>query len=341
MKKIGGITLRKLMKMELKYLAGAMAVSALAVLANLLTPMILAEAVDRYFLKTASRFPASVTGWIDAVSRGDTARALTLMAAALVTVSVLGGVFSFFRGRWQAMVGANCARTLRDDLYSHIQSLPFSYHARAETGDLIQRCTSDVETVRRFLSAQLISVVNALLTVVLSLSVLFRANAALTWYSLILVPLLFGFGFFFFRWVIRRFKQADEAEGKMSAVLQENLSGVRVVRAFGQQEREVEKFDTVSGDFRRKCLRVNNLLAIYWGGGDALTMAQQTVTLLVCVVMAIRGEISVGMLILFTGYVGQLLWPIRQLGRIWKRDDSCSASCRPASVASISPAIIA
>ena len=88
MKKIGGITLRKLMKMELKYLAGAMAVSALAVLANLLTPMILAEAVDRYFLKTASRFPASVTGWIDAVSRGYTARALTLMAAALVCLAL-------------------------------------------------------------------------------------------------------------------------------------------------------------------------------------------------------------------------------------------------------------
>ena len=107
MKKIGGITLRKLMKRDWRYLTGAMAVSALAVLTNLLTPMILAEAVDRYFLKTASRFPASVTSWIDGISRGDTVRALTLMAVALVTVSALGGVFSFFKGRWQAMVSAN------------------------------------------------------------------------------------------------------------------------------------------------------------------------------------------------------------------------------------------
>ena len=316
MKKIGGITLRKLMKMELKYLAGAMAVSALAVLANLLTPMILAEAVDRYFLKTASRFPASVTGWIDAVSRGNTARALTLMAAALVTVSVLGGVFSFFRGRWQAMVGANCARTLRDDLYSHIQSLPFSYHARAETGDMIQRCTSDVETVRRFLSAQLISVVNALLTVVLSLSVLFRANAALTWYSLILVPLLFGFGFFFFRWVIRRFKQADEAEGKMSAVLQEALTGVRVVRAFGRQRHEEKKFDAVSADYRTKAYNTGKLIAFYWASSDFIISAQCLITMILCVLYAVRGEITVGTLIIFTTYVGRMLWPIRQMGRI-------------------------
>ena len=186
---------------------------------------------------------------------------------------------------------------------------------RATTGDLIQRCTSDVETIRRFLSVQIMEVVNTLLLVTLSLIILLGKNVSITLYSMVLVPALFLFAMWFFRKVHKGFRVMDEAEGKMSAVLQENLSGVRVVRAFGQQQREVEKFDAASSDFRKKAKHLNDLLAVYWGGGDALSMLQSMVTLLICVIYASRGEITVGTLIIFTTYVGQLLFPIRQLGR--------------------------
>ena len=140
-------------------------------------------------------------------------------------------------------------------------------------------------------------------------------NVTITLYSMILVPALFAFATWFFNRVHKGFRVMDEAEGKMSAVLQENLTGVRVVRAFGQQQREVDKFDEANSDFRNKARHLNDLLAIYWGGGDALSMLQSMITLLICVVYASRGEITVGTLIIFTTYVSQLLFPIRQLGR--------------------------
>ena len=137
----------------------------------------------------------------------------------------------------------------------------------------------------------------------------------ITLYSLILVPPLFCFATWFFKMVHKSFEVADEADGVLNAVLQENLSGVRVVRAFGQQEREVEKFDRVNNDLRKKNLRLNELLAIYWGGGDAISMTQTLLTLVVCIIYACNGWITVGTLIVFTSTLGMLLFPIRQLGR--------------------------
>lgn len=236
------------------------------------------------------------------------------MGAILVGLNLLNGVFTFFKGRLSAVASENIALTLREQLYSHLQRLPFSYHVRATTGDLIQRCTSDVETIRRFLSVQIMEVVNTLLLVTLSLIILLGKNVSITLYSMVLVPALFLFAMWFFRKVHKGFRVMDEAEGKMSAVLQENLSGVRVVRAFGQQQREVEKFDAASSDFRKKAKHLNDLLAVYWGGGDALSMLQSMVTLSSASSMP-AVENTVGTLIIFTTYVGQLLFPIRQLGR--------------------------
>lgn len=196
-----------------------------------------------------------------------------------------------------------------------MQHQPFAYHVKAQAGELIQRCTSDVDTIRRFLAVQVMEVVNTVLMVVIAMSILLPRSVPITLYSLILVPPLFCFATWFFKMVHKSFEVADEADGVLNAVLQENLSGVRVVRAFGQQEREVEKFDRVNNDLRKKNLRLNELLAIYWGGGDAISMTQTLLTLVVCIIYACNGWITVGTLIVFTSTLGMLLFPIRQLGR--------------------------
>lgn len=133
-----------------------------------------------------------------------------------------------------------------------MQHLPFAYHVKAQVGELIQRCTSDVDTIRRFLAVQVMEVVNTVLMVVIAMGILLPRSVPITLYSLILVPPLFCFATWFFKMVHKSFEVADEADGVLNAVLQENLSGVRVVRAFGQQEREVEKFDRVNNDLRKK-----------------------------------------------------------------------------------------
>ena len=297
--------------------AGSALAGTMTVLLGYASPLLLAETVDCVLGGKPSTLPAWSLGLLRGagISRQWIQGNLWFLAVALVVLHLLNGLFSYIKGRQSAVASEGIAMSLRERLYNHLQALPYSYHVRAETGDLIQRCTSDVDTVRRFLAVQVLEVVNALLMIGVALAILLQRSVSLTLISVVLTPAIFAFALWFFRRVKKSFKDADEAEGRMSAVLQENLSGVRVVRAFGQQEREVEKFDAVSEDYRRKSFRVNNLLSVYWGGGDLLTMLQQLITLVVCVVLAVRGDITVGMLILFTNYVGQLLWPVRQLGR--------------------------
>ena len=295
---------------------GAAACTVLSVAMDYLTPLLLAETLDYYLSDKASTMPALINRWVDALGGpAFMARNLWLVGLILVAVNVLGGVFSYGKARLQSMAGENVALDLRERLYHHIQHLPFSYHVKAETGDLIQRCTSDVDTVRKTLSNQLMAIFWSVTMVVVALSVLFAKDWRLALLSMIMVPALFLFAYMFFGWVHKSFTKADEAEGKMSAVLQENLTGVRVVRAFGQQQYEVEKFDQVNDDYCKKNFISSKLLAVYWSVSDALSMTQSFITLLVCVFFAVRGDITVGTMIVFTSYVGKLLWPIRQLGR--------------------------
>ena len=229
--------LAKLVRKNGRYFFWALIFTVFTVLIEYLTPIVLAETLDYYLQGKPSRMPGFVNAWVDALGGPEfMAKNLWIAGLALVILNVIGGVFNFGKGRLQSIAGENVSLTLRERLYTHIQNLPFAYHVKAETGDLVQRCTSDVETVRRFLSMQLMQVANALMMVSFAVFYLFRENAKIALISMVMVPALFLFAWLFFRWVVKSFRLADEAEGKMSAVLQENLTGVRVVRAFGQQE---------------------------------------------------------------------------------------------------------
>lgn len=307
-----------------RYFLGALFCMLIVVAVDFITPLVLAETLDVYLGAGGENPQNHLPGFVNDMLKSAAGEGYALWmrerlwipGIALVLLSVISGVFSFLKGRWQAVAGENISLHLRERLYTHIQSLPFSYHVKAETGDLIQRCTSDVETVRRFLSSQLLSVFNCVLSVAVAAMYMIRENVKIGLLSMVVVPALFTFAYFFYKWVSRFFKKADEAEGKMSNVLQEDLTGVRVVRAFGKQQSETEKFDAVSSDFRKKNFKICRLLAVYWAGGDMFSMTQSMITLLVCVYFAAKGEITVGAVTVFTSYVWKLLWPIRQLGRI-------------------------
>ena len=294
----------------------ALIATIMMVIIGFLTPLLLSEIVDSILGSEPFTMPDFLMNQINALGGRDFLRQnLWIPALALILMNVVNGVFTFIKGRSSAIASENIARKLRNDLYRHLQHLPFAYHVKAQAGELIQRCTSDVDTIRRFLAVQVMEVVNTVLMVVIAMSILLPRSVPITLYSLILVPPLFVFATWFFKMVHKSFEVADEADGVLNAVLQENLSGVRVVRAFGQQEREVEKFDRVNNDLRKKNLRLNELLAIYWGGGDAISMTQTLLTLVVCIIYACNGWITVGTLIVFTSTLGMLLFPIRQLGR--------------------------
>lgn len=250
-------------------------------------------------------------GGIDGLRRN-----LWICGLALLAITIVNGVFQFVKGRWSAAASESIAKQLRDDLYDHIQRLPYDSHVKAETGDLIQRCTSDVETVRRFLSVQLVELGRAIIMLVAAIFIMIKIDKQMTLASVLVVPIIFTFAFVFFIKVQKAFLKADESEGRLSNILQENLTGVRVVRAFGRQVYEDEKFDRQNIEYRDLVNKLIRLLAMYWSLSDGLALFQIALVVVLGVYRASSGQITFGDMNVFVSYVSMLLWPIRQMGRI-------------------------
>lgn len=306
----------------LKY-AGCILAVLITITVSFLSPLLIAGAVDAITATVqgdsdaALNLPGFIARWYE--SRGGASYLVShiwTLALLILGVSLLGGLFQYLRGKWSAEASEAIAERMRQTLYAHLQSLPYDYHVKAETGDLIQRCTQDVDMIRRFLASQLIEIVRTVIMIVLALTLMSRIHLKLTLISLILIPPLFGLAFWFFRWVQDYFTAADEADGKLSAMLQESLTGVRVVRAFGRQRYESDRFTERNNDVYDKSVRISHVMAIYWSGSDGLSMMQTGLTLVFGVWFAIQGELSIGNVWTFVSYISMLIWPIRQLGRI-------------------------
>lgn len=241
---------------------------------------------------------------------------LWLASIVIILATIINGLFSFISGKYTAIAAERSAENIRNKLYNHIQRLPFAEHIKAETGDLIQRCTSDVETVRKFIAIQLIEVGRVIFMLALAIPVLFYLNQSLALISLIIIPIIVCFSFLFFIKVQKAFLLSDESEGRLSNVLQENLTGVRVVRAFAREKKEMEKFDQHNVEFRDLTYNLIKILAGYWSVSDLLCMAQIAVILIAGTFMALSGTISIGTLVAFLFMENMILWPVRQMGRI-------------------------
>ncbi|MCH2569544.1 MAG: ABC transporter ATP-binding protein/permease, partial [Pseudomonadales bacterium] len=241
---------------------------------------------------------------------------LVLAGIAVIAVTMMSGLFMYLRSRWAAMASQSIVRALRDRLYTHLEHLPSRFHDQAETGDLIQRCTSDVETIRKFLAGQIIEVCRALTMVLTVTPLLFAMHTGLAMLSLALMPVILVYAYVFYLKVQTQFQKRDEAEAAMSARLQENLTGIRVVRAFARQHYEIEEFGSRNGSFRDHNMRLNVIMALFWSGSDILTFLQSGITLMAGAWLLIAGEITVGTLVAFISLTGMVIWPIRQLGRV-------------------------
>ena len=301
---------------RLQYLWAIISVGV-ASLMGYATPLIVRVTVDSVIDTQPFDLPGWLVAWIEMAGGREAWRQnLWISAVILVVVALIGGLFTYFRGRYTAKASEGIAQRLRDRLYGHLQSLSYDYHVKAETGDLIQRCTSDVETIRRFLAVQVIELVRGVFMVGIAVAILLPISPKLTGISLIMVPPMFLFSLIYFVKVQQRFRRADEAEGEMSTVLQENLTGMRVVRAFGQQAYEVEKFDRYNRTNRDLYYKLMKLMGFYWGFSDYMGFLQIGISLTAGVAMTVSGEITLGSMLVFTSYSSMMLWPVRQLGRI-------------------------
>ncbi len=241
---------------------------------------------------------------------------LWLAPVAMVLFAATSGLFSYAKGWLASLASDGIARRLKDELYDHLNHLPARYHDRADTGDLVQRCTSDVETVRQFLASQVMDIGNAFLLALTALPLLLSLSVPMTLVSFALILPITLYAYFYFRQVKHVFKEVTEAEGALTAVIQENLTGIRVVRAFARHDFERAKFAEPNARYRDRSLLLMRLMAWYWSLSDLVALSQLGLTLLVGARWITEGKLTVGMLFAFLAYLGIMLWPVRQMGRI-------------------------
>ena len=290
---------------------GALLSVGLASLAAVTGPVVIRITIDSIIGNEPLAAPLLIRTFVENIGQ-----AFWIPGIVLVVITTFRGFFMFLRGRLASQASENIAKNIRDRIYNHIQHLPYSYHKGADTGDLMQRCTSDVETIRRFLGVQMVEVGNALFTVLFITTVMLRSNLRMTMISLIVLPVLFTFAMIFFVKVKKAFREADEAEAELTTVLQENLTGIRVVRAFANQPYEIDRFDAKNRVNRDKVYHLIWLLACYWSASDLMAFLQIGLVLVSGAYFTAQGEITMGTMVLFSTYIGMLVWPVRQLGRI-------------------------
>ena len=241
---------------------------------------------------------------------------LWVMALCIIATALLSGCFMFICRYHTAKAGENFAENMRNALFSHVQKLPMSWHDRNQTGDIIQRCTSDVEVIRNFVVTQLLEVFRTIFLVTVSFGMMLSMNPKLSFIVLGFIPLIVAYSGIFYRLIARRFTDADEAEGALSTVVQENATGVRVVRAFGREKFEMDRFREKNDAFANLWIKLGTLSGLYWGVGGIITGLLVVTVIVLGAVEAVRGNMTVGEFVAFASYNTTLVWPVRALGRI-------------------------
>lgn len=242
--------------------------------------------------------------------------ALPVIAAGFVFLALIEGSCSFNSGRLAAMTAEGVTRRLRNYLFDHIQHLSFHYHSQTSTGELIQRSTSDVEAIRRFFSDQAIGFGRVILLFVINFGVLLDLNVTLALVSIIVIPIVFVTSLFFFKRITKVYESYQEQDAVLSTTLQENLSGVRVVKAFARQQYEIDKFERDNQEKFNRGKRLLTLQSFFWPVTDMICGLQILVGYFVGGMMAINGTITVGTFLAYIGVVGWIIFPIRNLGRL-------------------------
>ena len=284
---------------------------------NALIPQIVRVTVDSVLGTEKPQLPAALAGALPIETlRADPAMALAWAAGAVVLFAVLRGFAIFGQRLFLARGSEGFVKGIRDELFSHIQRLPFAWHTAHQTGEMIQRCTSDVEVVRTFVCTQLVEVIRTVILVAVYLYAMFSMNVKLSLVSLAFIPVVALSSGLFYGRIAARFKVADEAEGELTTMVQENLTGVRVVRAFGRESFELGKFNEKNDRFSELWIKLGRVLAVYWASGTLLTCLQVMVILILGVVEAVRGELTLGGFLAFVSYNSTLAWPVRSLGRV-------------------------
>ena len=278
--------------------AGATASLGIAAVTKTFTPLLIRFFIDNYIATSVRPYP------------------LGFLAVGFVLLAAVEGTFSFLSGWLSSQTSEGVTRRLRNFLFDHIQRLSFTYHDKTQTGELIQRCTSDVDAVRRFFADQAIGAGRVVLIFVINFIAICNLNIKLGLISIVAVPFVVFTSAFFFKRVSKVYEAFQQQDAVLTTTLQENLSGVRVVKAFARQSFEMGKFEKDNMEKFTRGKRLTRMNALFWPASDILCGAQTMIGILFGAIMTINGEITIGTLIAYMGLVGWIIWPMRNLGRL-------------------------
>ena len=295
----------------------ALVCACLSMVLNAVTPQIIKITVDSILGTEPAALPKALQGVLSLdILQSDPIRALWMAAGAVIVVALLRGLCSYGQRIHLSKGSERFVKGIRDDLYRHIQHLSYAWHTAHSTGEIIQRCTSDVDVIRNFVCNQLVEVVRTVFLIILYLSIMFSMNVKLSLVAVLFIPIVGLSSGVFYKKISSRFQVADEAEGELTTCAQENLTGVRVVRAFGRERYEVDRFNRRNQRFSQLWIRLGKLLSIYWASGTLLTCLQVMVIILVGTVETVHGNMTLGAFLAFITYNEALAWPVRSLGRV-------------------------
>ena len=313
------------LKMTLGFMRGGTGYFIISIVAALLlalldtlSPKIISVTVDNVLGSEPAELPEWALSLIDSLGGFDFFRShLYYVALLLVALGLLTAMFQYCNRVFNTKGAETLVKNMRDSIFTHIDRLPFSWHMKNQTGDIIQRCTSDVDNVKRFLSDQLTSVFRIIIMLVLSLYFMFSMNVKLALVAVAFMPFIIGYSALFHRKIGKRFEVCDENEGILSAIAQENLTGVRVVRAFGRESYEREKFTKQNEYYTGLWVGLHKTFSIFWSTSDLLSGVWVMCIVIIGAVMCVKGDgMTAGKYIAFISYNAMLMWPIRQLGRM-------------------------
>jgi ATP-binding cassette, subfamily B, bacterial len=241
---------------------------------------------------------------------------LILSILLFIGLALFQGGFTFISGWLAAKTAEGATRRLRNYLFDHLQRLPYAYHADAQTGDLIARATSDIDAINRFYSDQAIGIGRILLMFIINFVAILQLNTRLALISVIAIPAIIAVSIYFFSRVSKAYEAYQEQEATLSSRLQENLTGVRVVKAFARQGYESYKFDQENWRKFRLGKSLLSIHSLFWPISDIICGAQLLASYFIGAIMALNGEITVGTYMAFVSLVIWIIWPMRNLGRL-------------------------
>lgn len=291
--------------------------SAMITVCQAFIPQVIRISVDGVLGSDLSKIPEWVKVFLsEETIRENPGKMLTIAALAVILLAAINIAANYYSKVFAAKGSESFVKGMRDQLYDHIQKLPYSWHVKNQTGDIIQRCTSDVDVVRNFVTNQLMEVFRIIFLIVFYMVIMFSMNVKISLIAVSFFPIVILYSGYFFSKIAQHFQEADEAEGILSSVVQENLTGVRVVRAFGRESFERKRFDEKNERFAGLWIYLGKFLSLYWSIGDLITGIQILTVICMGVLFTVDGNLTVGEFIAFVSYNSSMAWPVRSLGRI-------------------------